>query len=207
MQGPLVRQMLLQCARQGLLRHVLNAGAGEGLYSPELLRCEGLVQLVELDPSYATFPRLPAAKRQEVVAGSVTSIPFASASMDLVVCTEVLEHVENDGLALNEMCRVIRPGGWLLLSTPTPPAEFDPHHVREGYLVADLATLLRDRGFEMVRVEFCMFAVYRLALKAFRRFGRLPHHLVRLAVLIDQCSRWGPPMDMVVLARLSTARV
>jgi 2-polyprenyl-3-methyl-5-hydroxy-6-metoxy-1,4-benzoquinol methylase len=132
----------------------------------------------------------------------MTSIPLPSAIFDLVFCTEVLEHIENDTAAVSELRRVMRPGGWLLLSTPTPPAEFDPMHVREGYTAATLAQMLGAEGLEVVRVEFCMYAIYRRILKAFQRRTRLPLHLVKLAAYLDRYSRWGVPMDLLVAARL-----
>jgi SAM-dependent methyltransferase len=186
-----------------VLHDILNAGAGEGLYSQELLRCKGLVRLVEMDPAYATLPRMTTDPRQVVVAAPLTAIPLASESIDLVVCTEVLEHVQNDAAALYELSRVMKPGGWLLLSTPTLPAEFDPMHVREGYAATVLAEMLGSQGLEVMRVDYCMYAIYRRLLRAFRQHSRLPLNLVRLAVVLDRCTRWGPPMDMVVLARRS----
>lgn len=201
-QGPTIQQMLVKCAQGLPLHHILNAGAGEGLYSPVLLRSSGLKWLIEMDPNYMSFRRVAPDPRQVVVAGSLTSIPVTTGSMDLVLCTEVLEHVEDDGAALDELRRVIKPGGWLLLSTPTPPAEFDALHVREGYPQEALVEMVSGRGLEVVRVDFCIYAVYRRILHAFRRFGRLPSRLVKLAASIDRRSRWGRPMDIVVLARL-----
>jgi SAM-dependent methyltransferase len=204
-QVPAIRQLLAICTRDHDLQEILNAGAGEGLYSKELLRCKGVVRLIELDPAYAAFPRVTTDARQVVVAAPVTSVPLASGTVDLVFCTEVLEHVEDDLAALHELRRVMKPGGWLVLSTPTPPAQFDPMHVREGYTAATLVKMLSAQGFIVVRVDYCMYAIYRFILGAFRIYSRLPLHLVRLAAVLDRCTRWGPPMDVMVAARLPTS--
>jgi len=45
-------------------------------------------------------------------------LPYADGSFDLVVCREGIEHVENQFHTLREFKRVIKPGGWLLFSTP-----------------------------------------------------------------------------------------
>jgi SAM-dependent methyltransferase len=45
-------------------------------------------------------------------------LPFADASFDAVLCTQVLEHVRDLGLATSEISRVLRPGGTLLASAP-----------------------------------------------------------------------------------------
>lgn len=44
--------------------------------------------------------------------------PVSDATYDTVLCSEVLEHVANPHAALREICRVLRPGGALLLSVP-----------------------------------------------------------------------------------------
>lgn len=48
----------------------------------------------------------------------ITSIPVADASFDVILCTEVLEHIPEPGLALQEMVRILRPGGRIFLSAP-----------------------------------------------------------------------------------------
>jgi len=45
-------------------------------------------------------------------------LPYTDSSFDLVVLTEVLEHLENHRAAISELSRVIRPGGRLILTTP-----------------------------------------------------------------------------------------
>ncbi len=45
-------------------------------------------------------------------------LPYPDASFDLVVLTEVIEHLENHRMAVGEVARVLRPGGHLVLTTP-----------------------------------------------------------------------------------------
>lgn len=52
------------------------------------------------------------------VAADATALPFAANSFDTLLCTEVIEHVPNPALAFAEMARVLKPGGYLLLTTP-----------------------------------------------------------------------------------------
>lgn len=46
------------------------------------------------------------------------AIDLPDASLDVVLCNHVLEHVPDDGAALRELRRVLRPGGWALLQVP-----------------------------------------------------------------------------------------
>ena len=56
------------------------------------------------------------------VHGNGEFLPFADDSFDLITCSEVLEHVRNPVRALMEMRRILKPGGRLLLSTPSMTA-------------------------------------------------------------------------------------
>jgi SAM-dependent methyltransferase len=55
------------------------------------------------------------------VAGDGTKLPFADASFDRIIASEVMEHVPDDAAALAEFIRVLRPGGTIAI---TVPAEF-----------------------------------------------------------------------------------
>lgn len=46
-------------------------------------------------------------------------LPFPTASVDVALCVHVLEEVEEDLVAMAELHRVVRPGGWALVSVPT----------------------------------------------------------------------------------------
>ncbi len=80
-------------------------------------------------------------------------LPFASASIDAVVCLEVLEHVRNPVGALGEFARVSKPGATLLLSMPfmypIHDAPFDFQRLTEHGLRRDLD----GAGFDVVKLE------------------------------------------------------
>ena len=205
-QGPMLSRLIDRTAltsARGLT--ILNAGAGEGSFSPLLLAIPGVARVVELDYSYRTGALGISDNRQHAVAASLTEIPIKSASVDLVLCSEVLEHIDDDASALDELCRVLVPGGWLLISVPTPPAVYDPNHVREGYTAVDLTRMLRERGLDVVEVNYCMYGSFKLVLRGWRRFGRMPRGLLRTLATFDRLWPTGTPMDLIVLSQLSPA--
>jgi len=86
------------------------------------------------------------------VVGSATDIPLGDASFDTVVSTEVLEHVPDPLKALREMYRVLKPGGYLILSTPMywPRHEVPYDYFRYPY--DGLLHLIKTSGFELTRL-------------------------------------------------------
>jgi SAM-dependent methyltransferase len=60
----------------------------------------------------------PAGATGTAVNGDALALPFADRSFDRVIAAEVLEHVVDDGAALAELARVLRPGGTLAVTVP-----------------------------------------------------------------------------------------
>lgn len=56
--------------------------------------------------------------RAQIRQGSLYEIPFPDASFDVALCTEVLEHIEDDSRAVGEIARILKPGGFLITAVP-----------------------------------------------------------------------------------------
>ncbi len=99
---------------------VLNIGIGSGAL--ERLGIEKGVLMHSLDPSQRAIERLreELSMADRAQCGYAQAIPFLDNSFDVVVMSEVLEHLDDEVLAgsLSEVLRVLRPGGYLLCSTP-----------------------------------------------------------------------------------------
>jgi SAM-dependent methyltransferase len=117
-------------------KEVLDAGCGVG-YGTRLLAGHGPARLVGVDSA-------------ELVEADLRGLPFPADSFDLVVCFEVIEHVEGHEQVLDELRRVLRPSGTLLISSPNRDvyAPGNPHHVHE-FLPDELRHALGQR-FEHV---------------------------------------------------------
>jgi SAM-dependent methyltransferase len=96
----------------------------------------------------------------------ITDIPLESESVDLVICSHVLEHVQDDAKAMRELKRVLRPGGTALIMFPvdysrqttyedpsivTPEARREAFHQSDHVRVygADFDERLQAAGFEV----------------------------------------------------------
>jgi SAM-dependent methyltransferase len=65
------------------------------------------------------FPELYAYKRNvKIKKADITGIPFEENYFDVIVCNHVLEHIPDDALAMSELYRVLKKGGWAILQVP-----------------------------------------------------------------------------------------
>lgn len=84
-----------------------------------------------------------------VQAAQINALPYPDNSFDLVCALDIVEHVEDDRGALDELCRVAKPGATLLLSTPLHPNYWTPFDEMVGhyrrYQPEDLRQLLTER--------------------------------------------------------------
>lgn len=108
----------------------------------------------------------------EFIATSADVLPFPNEHLDTILLLEVLEHLVDDGAAVREMSRVLRPGGRLVVSVPVPPGEVDYDsawgHKREGYKLSEIVSLLIMNGFEVEKHSFAEFRFSRRAAQAIR---------------------------------------
>jgi SAM-dependent methyltransferase len=98
---------------------ILDAGCGTGITLGWLRRYSRHrpVEGIDVAPEALEFCR--ARGHEDVREGSVLDLPYADQSFDLVVCHDVIQHLEDDVAGLREMRRVLRPGGALLVRTNT----------------------------------------------------------------------------------------
>lgn len=83
----------------------------------------------------------------------ILSIPVPAASFDVILCTEVLEHVPEPILAIQEFARILRPGGKLLLTAPLGSGlHQEPYHFHGGYTPYWYHKFLAEAGFDEIQV-------------------------------------------------------
>ena len=88
-----------------------------------------------------------------VVRADALTLPFPDASLDLVVAFDVLEHIEDDNRAVQEICRVLTPGSTALIAVPADPELWSAHddavgHVRR-YTRLSLVALFEQNGMDV----------------------------------------------------------
>jgi len=108
---------------------VLDLGSGNGRHAFEAYRRGARVVAFDLDlaelvpvsgmlEAMRTAGEVGPGARAVAAAGDATRLPFADASFDSVIAAEILEHVLDDQRAMNELTRVLRPGGVVAVTVP-----------------------------------------------------------------------------------------
>jgi SAM-dependent methyltransferase len=135
---------------------------------------------------------------------SACSLPFADRTVGLVVAYDVLEHIPDDLQAVNEIFRVLHPGGHLLVSVPCDMRLWSEHDVAVGhvrrYSRIEIVELLEKAGFDVDHVWSWnvilrpLVAVRRKSSKGsdLDRVPKLTNSVLRGIVAIERYAPLGP---------------
>lgn len=163
---------------------VLDAGCGDGRHSRGAYRRRGCsVYAMDVDEKCLKMARfwLDAAEQMgtgngswHVLKADITHLPFQDASFSKVVCSEVLEHVDDDHQGVRELARVLQGDGVLAVSVPTYLTEavywklskdysHPGGHIRK-YKTREIVGLLKENNFEIyaIRYKHALHSIYWL---------------------------------------------
>jgi SAM-dependent methyltransferase len=175
-----------QAARTQSGLKVLDVGAGIGPYRRLFAHCEYYAHDFGQEPE--TLGKYTPLDYQS----DVTDIPVPDESFDVVLCTEVLEHVPEPIKAIHELARILRPGGRLLLTAPLGSLlHQEPYHFYGGYTPYWYRKFLPEAGLEIESLE---------ANKGF--FSLFGQEALRFSSLIDPRRtshlKWSRPGSMLL---------
>lgn len=146
---------------------LLDAGCGPGGNS---LFLKDFGAITGLDPSGEALRYARGEAYTTLVQGSVTELPFQNASFDIVAALDVIEHIEDDTRALQEMFRVLKPSGLLLLTVPAYAWMWSEHdealHHKRRYGRKEIRTKIINTGFNIT--EFSNFVIPAIPFRAFK---------------------------------------
>ncbi len=97
-------------------KSLLDAGCGTGWFSLAAYKRGATVTAMDLGENLLSRVTLKAPVKTKV--GSIMEIPFSDNTFDYIVSSEVIEHTPDPKKSIKELCRVLKPGGKLVITTP-----------------------------------------------------------------------------------------
>jgi SAM-dependent methyltransferase len=149
---------------------VLDAGAGFGQYTWRMSRMNKnwKIKAVDIDPEHVRestgfFKAAGSSNRITCEAVDLTELN-ETGSYDFVLSVDVMEHIKEDELVFRNFYRALKPGGSLLISTPSDKGGSDVHdddeqsfideHVRDGYSIDEISQKLGRAGFKNIQAKY-----------------------------------------------------
>jgi len=189
--GDVVARLLLSLVARYVSDPCLDVGAGSGRLLAEL-KARGWAAIgLDLCPS-----------SDQIVCGTITSLPFYSECFRTVFCCDVLEHLADQQLepAVREIERVLMPGGHLIITTPfeedlrmnmvrCPKCghQFHRYGHLQSFSIPRVASLLKAYGLEPVWVKvYALGAMAKLPLGSYFNwfFKRLAFESIGKSIVI-----------------------
>ena len=145
----LIYQLIDPALRERVRRHatgsLVDIGCGDKPYLD--MTAPHVTEHVGVDHEASTHDR-----RNFDMVGTAYAIPVPAQRFDTVLCTDVLEHLEEPGAALKEAHRVLKPGGYALYTVPLYWHLHEEPRDFYRYTCHGLAYLFKSAGFEVVEI-------------------------------------------------------
>ncbi len=170
-----IRKALRQIEKENTLPlKVLDAGSGFGQYDYYMARrhSDWLIKGVDIKPEQIadcnTFFHKIGLKNTSFAEADLTTFSEKEA-YDLILCVDVMEHIEEDEKVLRNFYQSLKKDGMLLISTPSDQGGSDVHHhehdeggehsfidehVRDGYGISEITDKLKRAGFSKTKVYY-----------------------------------------------------
>jgi len=119
-------EMIIHAAGERIKGNILENGCGVGMYVEHITPFDGTVIGLDYD-----FERVAEARTNSphILNAAGEFLPLPSATFDLILSHEVIEHVQNDRSAIQEMVRVLKPSGRAIIFCPNRGYPFETHGI------------------------------------------------------------------------------
>lgn len=166
---------------------VLDAGTGFAQYAYFIAKSFPRARVVAvdvkedyLDSARKFFQRTPFRDHVSFEVQDLTALTL-DGPFDVILSVDVMEHIEDDRAVFRHFERVLRPGGYAIINTPSDLGGSDAHgddepgfideHVRDGYNLSELENKLREAGLE---IERSIYTYGRFGSAAWRILIKVP---------------------------------
>jgi SAM-dependent methyltransferase len=170
------------------VKQILDAGSGFGQYSFWMSKRFSQAEILAVDVKEeqvadcnAFFNEIGESQVKFKVGDLVTFVQ--PEKFDLVLCVDVMEHIEEDVQVLTNYCNSLKAGGMLLISTPSNMGGSDVHddgetsfieeHVRDGYGIDEIEEKCKRAGFSKVEARYSYGAPGKISWKLSMKYPML----------------------------------
>lgn len=144
---------------------MLDAGCGTGIYSFSVKDKANMIAAIDISKEKIMHAKkISSFKNIDFQTGDICNLKFSRGFFNLIICSDVLEHIKNDRKALSELSRVLKKDGILLLTLP-----FDSennrktyrkfNHERAGYTLADIKDKMGNSKLKIIRSEYYSYTL------------------------------------------------
>lgn len=144
---------------------ILDIGCGTGMFLEDLQRF-GFAAGLDFSPVALQYCREH--NLDNLGRADVRHLPIRGSSIDLITAIDLVEHIEDDAGLLGELHRVLRPGGYALISVPAHKYLWSPHDVAlhhfRRYEKREFRRLVENAGLRPLRYSYSMATAYLPAL-------------------------------------------
>lgn len=196
-----IRRELRKLTKSGFQpRHIADAGSGFGQYVYFLssnypkAHITGLdIKQEQVDDCKAFFTSIGRSQQVEFQYADLTRLENRD-EWDLVLSVDVMEHIEDDRTVFKRIYKGLKPGGVLLISTPSDQGGSDVHHehdesfidehVRDGYGVKEIENKLREAGFSDILIKYSYGGPGKISWKLSMKYPILMANFSKLFLLL-----------------------
>lgn len=172
---------------------ILEIGSGIGTFSKRLLEhfSNNEVVLSDSDEKFIEYLRKKfTGKNCKIEKFDLNSLPDTKSlgydRFDTIICIDVIEHVKNDQFALNQMFRLLRKGGYLLIITPCNPSLYNKHDEMSGhyrrYTKEELKKKVKKANFSIEKIKYFNY----IGMYGWKLSGKDPSRISKLFNLYDK---------------------
>lgn len=152
------RQILLQLITPKKNQKILDIGFGTGETMTYLKKILPKPDLYGVDTSPVAVRFAKSRGHKNAQKGSATKLPYKARTFDTTLVLDVIEHIEDDQQVINEMFRVLKPGGEAIITVPALPFIWSKHDSGQGhkrrYTRRRLVKLAKTAGFKVKFISY-----------------------------------------------------
>lgn len=183
---------------------IVDVGCGTGA-TALLLQRHGTVIGVDISPLALSWSRQRGLSN--LLLAAAERLPILRDSADVVVATDILEHLDDDIAVLREFYRILKPGGYVIVTVPAYRILWSEHDLalmhRRRYVARVLAKRGRLAGFEITHLTYALFFLFPLAL-VMRLLKRKPSQHKEPEVQLPPLPSWLNRL-LIRLQRIETS--